>query len=290
MTKWTNEQLKAITLSGMNILVSAGAGSGKTAVLTERVIKKLQEKININELLILTFTNAAAMEMKERIRQKIEEHDDLKNNLVLLDSAYITTFDSYCLSLVKKYHYILNIDSNINIVDNSLISILKRNLLDDIFDTKYQMREDNFVNLISKFCLKNDTELKKDILKIYENINLKSNKYDYLDNYVKLYFNDTYINALIDSYLALVREEIDNIELQVDFIGESISDNYYTELTASLSSLLHANSYDEYKQSIDTISLPRRGKDLEEIADYKKQIDESIKILKNYSILAMLML
>ena len=103
MPKWTNEQLDAIEKTGTNIIVSAGAGSGKTAVLTERVIEKLKQGIKINELLILTFTNAAAGEMKERIRKKINEHEELKENLDYLDAAYITTFDSYALSLVKKY-------------------------------------------------------------------------------------------------------------------------------------------------------------------------------------------
>ena len=101
MPKWTNEQLQAITEEGKNIIVSAGAGSGKTAVLTERVLRKVSSGIRINNLLILTFTNAAASEMKERIRLKLESLS-LQQELALLDSAYIMTFDAYALSLVKK--------------------------------------------------------------------------------------------------------------------------------------------------------------------------------------------
>ena len=102
MPNWTKEQKEAIEKDGSNIIVSAGAGSGKTAVLTERVIYKLQKGIKINELLILTFTNAAAGEMKDRIRKNILKHPELKENLDYLESAYITTFDAYTLSLVKK--------------------------------------------------------------------------------------------------------------------------------------------------------------------------------------------
>ena len=134
MPKWTNEQLEAINSTGSNIIVSAGAGSGKTAVLTERVITKLKQGIKINELLILTFTNAAAAEMKDRIRRKINENDDLLENLDYLDSAYITTFDSYTLSLVKKYNYLLNVSPNLSIIDNGIITIIKNKLLDEIFD------------------------------------------------------------------------------------------------------------------------------------------------------------
>ena len=121
--KWTNKQYEAIVHENKeNILVSAGAGSGKTAILSERVIRKLKDGVNINELLILTFTKAASEEMKERIRKKIIENN-LQEQLNLLDSSYITTFDSYALSMVKKYHYLLNLDPNIAICEDSILKI-----------------------------------------------------------------------------------------------------------------------------------------------------------------------
>ena len=120
MPNWTKEQLSAINISGTNIIVSAGAGSGKTAVLTQRVIKKLSEKTSIDELLILTFTNMAARQMKDKIKEALIEIND-KKNLEKIDSCYITTFDSYALSIVKKYHYLLNIDKKISIVDSNII-------------------------------------------------------------------------------------------------------------------------------------------------------------------------
>ncbi len=85
---WTKEQSDAIYKSGKNIIVSAGAGSGKTAVLTTRVLHKLENGIHVNELLILTFTKAAASEMKERIRKNLRKKPDLKPELLLLDTAY----------------------------------------------------------------------------------------------------------------------------------------------------------------------------------------------------------
>ena len=106
MPSWTKEQEEAIYKSGTNIIVSAGAGSGKTAVLTERVIKKVENGTHINELLILTFTKAAAAEMKERIRDSLKKNG-FDEELKLIDSAYITTFDSYSLSVVKKYVILL---------------------------------------------------------------------------------------------------------------------------------------------------------------------------------------
>ena len=92
--RWTNEQLQAINVEGCNVIVSAGAGSGKTAVLTQRVLRKIKSNIPINKLLILTFTKAAAKETKDRIRRALKK-EGFNEQLKLLDSAYITTFDSF---------------------------------------------------------------------------------------------------------------------------------------------------------------------------------------------------
>ena len=108
MANWTLEQKEAIYKEGTNIIVSAGAGSGKTAVLTERVLEKVKRGISVDNLLILTFTKMAAKEMKERIYVKLKDAG-LTSELSKLDTADITTFDAYALSLVKKYHYYLNV-------------------------------------------------------------------------------------------------------------------------------------------------------------------------------------
>ena len=159
MPSWTKEQNDAIYKSGTNIIVSAGAGSGKTAVLSERVLEKLKSGIHINELLILTFTKAAAAEMKERIRKKIKKNEELKDELNLIDSSYITTFDSFAMSIVKKYHYLLNVSKNISIIESSVIEIKKKEILDLIFDNYYKNKDDDFVTLINTFCIKDDSSI-----------------------------------------------------------------------------------------------------------------------------------
>ena len=134
---WTNEQKEAIYTEGTNIIVSAGAGSGKTAVLTERVLEKVKKGISVDNLLILTFTKMAAKEMKERIGDKLKK-EGLTSELAKLDTADITTFDAYALSLVKKYHYYLNVSKDINIIDESVITLYKRKILKDIFEELYE--------------------------------------------------------------------------------------------------------------------------------------------------------
>ena len=151
MPNWTKEQSDAINKDGTNIIVSAGAGSGKTAVLSERVLRKLKEGVNVNELLILTFTKAAAKEMKERIRKKIKKEPSLSSQLELIDSAYTTTFDSYSLSVLKKYHYLLNLPKNIGITDSTLVQIKKEEILDNIFEELYEEKNEKFEEFISQY-------------------------------------------------------------------------------------------------------------------------------------------
>ena len=132
--KWTNEQLQAIEKTGNNILVAAAAGSGKTAVLVERIINKIiNQKINIDEILVVTFTNAAASEMRQRILEaiysKIDENPenlDLQRQILLLNKANISTIHSFCLEVIKNYFYEIGISSNFRIGDTSEIELLKQ--------------------------------------------------------------------------------------------------------------------------------------------------------------------
>ena len=158
MPSWTPEQQLAINEEGKNIIVSAGAGSGKTAVLTERVIRKLKSGVHINELLVLTFTNAAAAEMKERIRKAIGKTKGLEEEMNRIDGAYITTFDSFALSIVKKYHTVINCTNQIQITDDVVINIKKEELLNQILDEKYLLQDMKFTKLIHDFCYKSEKD------------------------------------------------------------------------------------------------------------------------------------
>ena len=187
---WTDEQWSAIYEDNKNIIVSAGAGSGKTAVLTERVIRKLKDGVNINELLILTFTKAAAGEMADRIRKKIKKIPELKEQLNLLDGAYITTFDSFSLAIVKKYHYLINVSSQIGIIDASIIDLEKGRIMEDIFQNYYDGKNPLFLQLINNFCVKDDKEIRDYLIAISNKLDMLSNKEEYLTNYLDIYFDE----------------------------------------------------------------------------------------------------
>ena len=170
---WTKEQKEAIEYNDKSVLVSAAAGSGKTAVLIERVITKvITEKIDIDKLLILTFTKAAALEMKERllkaIYKKLDEGNNvsfLKRQLTLVNKAYITTIHSFCLDVVKSNFYILGMDVNFNI-DNEAIKILKRDINEELLEEKYLSKSEEFYDILNMFNFK-DEEFLNLIEKIY---------------------------------------------------------------------------------------------------------------------------
>ena len=138
--------------------------------------------------------------MKDRIRKKIAKNTDLKEDLDKIDSAYITTFDSFALSVLKKYHYLLNIKKDIEITDDSIVTIKKKEILDELFEEEYDNLTDNFDNLIKKYCVKNDTNLRNLILSCANKLEGFIDKDKYLNNLLNNFFTDTNINTYIKEY------------------------------------------------------------------------------------------
>lgn len=173
---WTKEQQDAIYEKESNILVAAAAGSGKTAVLVERIINKIiQDKVDIDKLLVVTFTNSAAAEMRERvlnaIYKKLEENledENLQRQITLLNKASICTIDSFCLEVVRNHFYELeNISPNFRIADGTEIELLKQEVIEEIFEEKYETEDNDFAKLINVYTsYRDDTPLKDLVLKI----------------------------------------------------------------------------------------------------------------------------
>ena len=175
--KWTNEQKQAIEEKNSNILVAAAAGSGKTAVLVERIINRiLNDKIDIDKLLVVTFTNAAASEMRERILdaiyKKIEEDPlnlELQRQITLLNKASICTIHSFCLDVIRNNFYEINISPNFRIGDTAEIELLKQETLDDLFEKKYFEEDEDFLKLVDTYTgYRGDEPLKDLVMEIYK--------------------------------------------------------------------------------------------------------------------------
>ncbi len=261
MPKWTKEQQEAIDKEGCNIIVSAGAGSGKTAVLTERVIRKLKSGININQILVLTFTNAAAHEMKERIRSAIKKDASLQEQLNLIDGAYITTFDSFSLSMVKKYHYLLNISKDVSIVDASIIYNEKIKIIDAIMEEEYHEKDPDFIKLISDLCVKDDYDIKKYVLSLNDKMDLLMNKKDFLDSYMDHYFSDEFIDKLLLEYEEIIKKKFAKVKDRANDLLALAEGDFGEDL---LNVVDHFNSCDNYETIYKSLSqkippLPRNS-------------------------------
>ena len=277
MPKFTEEQQLAIDMEGTNILVSAGAGSGKTAVLTERVLRKLKEGTHINELLILTFTNKAALEMKERVRKKLKENE-LMDELDLLDSSYITTFDAYSLALVKKYADTIHLSSNITIAESSILDLAKKEILDEIFLDYYDKCPNDFLNLITKFCLKDDKTIKKRILELDSTLDLKLNKAEFIDTYISKYYSDEVIDKYIKEYLELLGKKKENIIDLYDEVRSVASDKYLNDLDVAFKPFVDSDTtYQSMRDNlVEKLPTSRKGKE-----DVSKESLENLKTLLN---------
>lgn len=159
---WTREQQQVIDQRGCNILVSAAAGSGKTAVLVERIIKRITEKTNpvdIDHLLIVTFTNAAAAEMRERIAGAIEreleqnpEDEHLLRQMTLIHNAQITTIDSFCLYVIRNHFHEIELEPNFRIADEGERKLLKEDVLQQVLEQNFEQPSEAFVNLLEGYA------------------------------------------------------------------------------------------------------------------------------------------
>ncbi len=281
---WTEEQLQAINLEGTNILVSAGAGSGKTAVLTERVKRKVLEGTSVENLLVLTFTNAAAAEMKDRIRRALKGTKGLEEEANLVDGAYITTFDSFALSIVKKYHTKLNIPENVEITDEVILRLKKQEILDELMDCYYERPTKEFEKLIHDFCLKDDEELKKQILDVYSKIELKYDKTDFINIYFDI-FNEEKINSFIEEYLEFLKQKQKEIKELFLELQNHFEYDFVSKMEENYKDFLNANSYQEFLNSMNygKINAPRGSS--EEGKAIKGQISDLLKEFKeNYLI------
>ena len=278
-------------------------GSGKTTVLVERIINKIiNEKIDIDKLLIVTFTNAAASEMRQRILdaiyEKLEKDPDDKNmqrQIVLLNKANISTIHAFCLEIIKNYFYEIGIQSNFRIGDNSEIEILKMETLEDLFEELYEKADSEFLNLTNTYAgYRNDAALKELVLKIYnysqsmpfpeEWIKQNVQKFN-LSNKINEDFSKTIWGELLIDYF---NEEISSCVMELEEILKELKDNvdlekyYFTiqEDLQNLKLLVSSNKWDYIYNNLINLKFPtwpRQTKTDCELKDYCKQIRDSIK-------------
>ena len=175
MALWTEEQKAVIAHREGNLLVSAAAGSGKTAVLVEHVLSLiLEENASLSSLVLMTFTEAAAEEMKERIKKRLEEHlqkgydKRILREIPLLPTANISTIHAFCKRLIEENYAGLSIDAHFRIGDTGEMSLLQSDILEELLEEEYEKKEESFLAFVDQFSMgKKDKGIEELILKLY---------------------------------------------------------------------------------------------------------------------------
>ncbi len=219
-SQWTDDQWKAIVSSGQHILVAAAAGSGKTAVLVERMIRKLlstSNPIDVDRLLVVTFTNASAAEMRGRIGEALEK--ELKKNpsslhlrrqLSLLNRASISTLHSFCLDVIRKYYYLIDLDPGFRIANDTEAELLREEVLDELFEEQYSLKDNQaFFQLIDSYTSdRHDLDIQLMVRKVYDFARSNPNPSRWLSMLVQQYEVDE--GATIDElpFLSFLMEEV----------------------------------------------------------------------------------
>ncbi|WP_455931805.1 helicase-exonuclease AddAB subunit AddA [Parvimonas micra] len=286
--KWTKEQRQVIESRNTNLLVSAAAGSGKTAVLIERIIELvLDEKnpIDINKLLVVTFTKLAASEMRERVSKAIEkkleenpENEHLQKQLLLLSGADITTIDSFCKDVLISYAHLVNLDSNIKVIDPSENEVLAKEVMQELFEELYENNNDSFLRLVDWYAKKNTDE---GLLQLLLNVNNFVNSHPFPNiwlNEKAEFFNtktkDDYF--YLENYILDIAKDVD---MDLEFFELSIKNNLkkiedYPELEK------YVNMYNDLLDALSVVkeNLKKFLKDNTKFEELKISTNEFLRL------------
>lgn len=278
--KWTTEQQQVIELRDRNLLVSAAAGSGKTAVLVERIIKKITDRehpVDIDRLLIVTFTNAAAAEMRERIGAAIEKSLEqepgsvhLQKQQTLLHNAQITTIHSFCLYVIRNFFHRIDLDPDFRVAEEGELKLLKSDVLDDVLEACYKKAQPEFLALSETIATgKTDEPLKEAILKLYE----FAMSYPWVEQWLEDCKASYQVNSLeefealplakeLEAYLGELAEQwhsqmvkCRNISMEAD--GPQMYTGLMEQEAEAMGKIAECRTYEQYYEAIRSFSFGR---------------------------------
>ncbi len=243
MPRWTDDQQAAIDARGSNLLVSAAAGSGKTAVLVERIIKLIiEDKKPIDKMLIVTFTNAAASEMRERIvgalYEKLETDEKngqfLRDQIALIGKSYIMTLHSFCIGLVRNNSHFIDLDPGFKVGDTIELNIMAQEVMDELLEEAYEKNTDDFLNFVESYSEnRQDFKLQKLIIDTYRFIQSQPEPLDWLEECRDRFKND-YSEYYIEQVKADIKFDLNNaldiLETAADICSDSIGPMEYDEM------------------------------------------------------------
>ena len=230
--KWTEEQSKVITLRDRNILVSAAAGSGKTAVLVQRILSKIMDPdrpVDIDRLLIMTFTRAAAGEMKERISNAIDQalyenpdNEHLQRQAALIHNAQITTIDGFCSYIIRNYFHMVELDPGYRTAEEGELKLLQEDVMKDLLEEAYEKADPKFLSLVECYASgKSDDEIRDMVYKLYQAAMSHPYPEEWLEECMEVYRVQTIEELRETSWIQLLWETLDEKLDQAEALTES---------------------------------------------------------------------
>lgn len=308
MIEFTKEQQSVIDARNRDILVSAAAGSGKTAVLVERIIKRLLDEkhpVDIDHMLVVTFTRAAAKEMKEKIRvaldERLKEHPGdahLKKQATYVFHSQITTIDSFCNYLVKNYFYTIGVEPDFRIISSNEYALMETEIIDALFKECYETKEEGFLRLVDTYGTdKSDGAVSEMVLAVANEAMTNPWPFEWLDGLCDLYqvssVKELQESDMITSLLAETKQALEDLVAELKQrkeIEESceVPPSYVKTMgddIAHLEMILEADSYDGFAEKL-AIKFPtlckktatddeeKRGAFQKYRDDYKKRVGE----------------
>ena len=230
--KWTEEQRKVITLRDRNILVSAAAGSGKTAVLVQRILSKIMDPkrpVDIDRLLIMTFTRAAAGEMKERISNAIDQalyenpdNEHLQKQATLIHNAQITTIDGFCSYIIRNYFHMVDLDPGYRTAEEGELKLLKEDVMKDLLEEAYKKADPKFLSLVECYASgKSDDEIREMVYKLYNAAMSHPFPEEWLEECLNVYQVENIEDLRKTNWIRLLWETLDEKVIQAEALAES---------------------------------------------------------------------
>lgn len=275
---FTKSQKDALKLLSHDTLVSAGAGSGKTRVLTERIAQIIESGVSPLNILVLTFTKNAANEMKTRVKKRLKNSSPKVLNL--LEQADISTIDSFVMNIVKKYFYKLNIRADVNIIDSNVLSMQKSLILDDIFNELYEDKDPVFLNYITNFTEKNDDYIKSYFMDLINKVELDIDLCGFLSTAFDTYTSSDFKKKAQDYVISILKSDLSNTLCYLEEFARVTDIDGYKNASLTqidlLKNVLKSDDFLEYQNFVNNLPLGRKKKG-EEDNEYADSLKDKIK-------------
>lgn len=288
---YTPDQRKAVIAEGRNVLVSASAGSGKTFVMIERVIRLIVEgKAEVGEILAVTYTTAAAEEMKQKLVKAIiaeinagRDVARFRKALSEVPTASISTFHSFCANLIRTYFYALDVDPSVSVADENQAGELKNKALDSLFESLYETRDEDFLYLVRIMGRsRGDDSLKETVKKLYEFASSEKSAEEFLTKAAENITEKSFYkseNELYGIFAAYIKELIrigENLASLAESYGYAVYVEYVGKLLVKLKTCLNAKDFRSLIKAAG-LSVPKAprttSKDDEDLAAYKGKLE-----------------